>query len=82
MTKLKVLCISGNPLCSRVPKYDNAVQKLFHQQVVIDPDILKDFSLFPEMDQICYPEMGERGGSIVVDLTGTNVNSGIIEENK
>jgi Leucine-rich repeat (LRR) protein len=25
LTKLKVLCISGNPLCLRLPKYEDAV---------------------------------------------------------
>ena len=57
-------------MCSRVPKYENAVQKMFHQQLVIDPDILKDFSQFPEMEHICYPEISERG-SVIVDLTLT-----------
>ena len=43
---------------------------MFHQQLVIDPDILKDFSQFPEMEHICYPEINERG-SVIVDLTMT-----------
>ena len=30
LIKLKVLCVSGNPVCSRTPKYEVAVQKLFH----------------------------------------------------
>jgi Leucine-rich repeat (LRR) protein len=44
LLKLKVLCVQENPLCTRIPKYEAAVQKLFHQSLIIDPDILKDFS--------------------------------------
>ena len=56
LSKLQVICVEGNVLTKKIPKYEAAIEHMFGRSMNVDPMELKDFSIFPEMEHVCFPQ--------------------------